>query len=57
MRTALTAYGQPSDREKLEVLAGQKNLSSSQYIIQKIRDEYERLFGDTPPKFFIKNDE
>jgi hypothetical protein len=43
----LTAYGTAEDRAKLAVLAGDRSVST--WLIDKIRSEYHRLYGDTDP--------
>lgn len=44
-RTTLTAYGAPSDREKLKQLAQIAGKSESAWIIEKIRHAHEATFG------------
>ena len=40
--TVITSYGKPSDKDKLKALAAQAGVSESKWIVQKIREEYER---------------
>lgn len=49
----IIAYGTGLDREKLAVLAGITKLSASEWIIMKIRQDYEAAFGETPPECII----
>ena len=50
----LTAYGTQLDQDRLAVLAEQAGLTVSTWIVEKIRSDYERLFGDTPPELLRK---
>lgn len=45
----IIAYGEELDRQKLAVLAKYSNVSASQYIIQMIRENYEKKFRDADP--------
>lgn len=61
-RTLISAYGVPSDREKLDALARAVGKSSSSWIIQKIREEYARTFqvggvGMEPDKTLLADDQ
>jgi hypothetical protein len=51
---ALMGYGTLEDRLKLEALARLKNVSSSQWLIEQIRDAYRDIYGDTPPKNVVQ---
>jgi hypothetical protein len=42
-RTTLTAYGAPSDREKLEALAKAAGLTASAWIVRQIRRQFEEM--------------
>lgn len=50
MRTeTLTAYGAPTDRDMLAVLAQGESQSASAWLINQIRQEYTRLYGNLDP--------
>lgn len=40
--TVITAYGKPSDRDKLKELAAQAGLSESGWVVEQIRREHEK---------------
>lgn len=44
------AYGTKEDRDRLAILAKLERRSSSEWLIDKIRQEYRTIFGDQPPK-------
>ena len=43
------AYGTQLDRDKLAVLASVEDMSSSQWILERIRSEYNQVFGEVQP--------
>lgn len=47
--TAIIAYGRPEDRLKLAAVAHHTGTSGSKLVIENIRSEYTRLFGDLDP--------
>lgn len=53
---ALMGYGKPEDRLRLEALAQVTNQSGSQWLIDTVRREYEKLYGTTDPNEVIKKD-
>lgn len=54
-KRTLTAYGEVLDQEKLAVLAQEAGCTVSTWIVQHIRNEYQRLYGDTDPQLLRKN--
>lgn len=49
-KLGIMAYGTQQDRCKLAVLAGATGVSASQWILDKIRTEYNQVFGQVEPK-------
>lgn len=49
----IIAYGRPEDRLKLAAIAKHQGKTSSRFLIDKIREEYQRLFGNTPPENLV----
>ena len=54
-KRTLTAYGTQLDQDRLAVLAEQAGVSVSTWIVDKIRTDYERQFGQTPPSLLRKS--
>lgn len=52
-KLGIIAYGSLEDRLKLELLARNRGCSGSEWIITKIRKEYELLFGDMNPSLLV----
>lgn len=50
----LTAYGTVEDQKKLTVLAENSGDTVSTWIVRKVQEEYERLYGDTPPELLMR---
>ena len=48
-KLGIMAYGTQLDRDKLAVLASVENKSSSQWILERIRSEYNQVFGEVQP--------
>lgn len=46
----IIAYGTPTDRQKVTVLARLAGVSNSEFIIQMIRDRYAAVLGDIAPE-------
>jgi len=46
---AITCYGTDDDRKRAAALAKINNVSQSELLINYIRSEYTRVFGDLPP--------
>ncbi|ESY35781.1 hypothetical protein NKK48_01635 [Mesorhizobium sp. C386A] len=49
----IIAYGTDEDRAKLAVLSSLTGKTSSDWIIQEVRNQYAAAFGDTPPERII----
>jgi len=45
--TVITAYGKPSDKEKLKALAAQEGIPESKWVVYQIRAEYEKKCGES----------
>lgn len=52
----ITAYGKTEDRDKLSVLAKEAGVTHSTWIIDMIRREYARIFGDIDPATLRNNE-
>lgn len=48
-KIGIMAYGTQRDRDMLAVLAAVTKKSSSDWLISKIRQEYQAVFGDQEP--------
>lgn len=48
-KVGIMAYGTQEDRWRLEALSRAQHKSSSQWIVDTIRKEYEALFGASDP--------
>jgi len=48
-------YGTELDREKLAALAFATNKSGSEFLIDLLREKYEKVFGDADPKLITMN--
>lgn len=45
----IISYGTPEDRARLAAIAQAERMSGSEWIIEKIRERYKELYGDTKP--------
>lgn len=50
----ITAYGDQLDQDKLTVLAEQEHVSASTWLVRKIREDYDKLYGDVDPAILRK---
>jgi hypothetical protein len=53
-RRQITAYGDQLDQDKLTVLAEQESISASTWLVRKIREDYDKLYGDADPAILRK---
>lgn len=49
------AYGTRNDQLRLRAIAEAERTTGSKWLLKKIREEYERLYGDVPPQEVGKN--
>jgi hypothetical protein len=48
-KVGISAYGTVEDRQRLEALASLRHISSSQWVIEIIREKHAEVFAPLPP--------